>query len=283
MAKANEVAVAMISLGLTQVAEMVKAAWNIIDNPEKSQTNNNTINNNNNNNHDNNNAQQELVLEANYFVSHYKEKMAATTSPNLVGSKFDEYSKFIESGGIDMTKKVDEIPNGPIISGSMVLGEHLKSLLRPTEPIPEQLLDWLAFTTGSTSRLHLTSLGSYNIDNNGSFSFPVMAASASLSFPFQQNGNILGIYVISPICVNVLEESDEKLENGKKKKKLTTHQMKAICFNEFEDEKLKTLVTYPCFKKAAAKINMVLPGYCKVAGLHSKLAILIHFLGWTAR
>jgi hypothetical protein len=243
----SEVIITMISTGLPQVKAMVTTAWT------------------------------------------YSNKMIPE-SPGLVASTYDDYVLFQSEvqktnkegsslldkipANIEDSSLLDKIPDGPITSRSMLNGEDLNNLLNPNDSISvsERLLDWLALYTGSTSRLHLTSLCSYNIDtgNNGSFAFPVMAASASLSFPFKQNGNILGIYAFTPIS------------NGKE-----THQMRVICVNvnnEFSsDETLKNRLAKPCFKKAAAKINMVLPAYCKVSGYHNKLAIIIHFLGWTVR
>ena len=198
MAQVNEVVVAMISTGLPQEKQMVDNAWEYQHPNEIPESPINDF--------------AKCVCEI--FTN------AAAKPPGLISSTCENYIYFqdriIELLGIESDDEIQKvrdfigpllvkIPDGPITSGSMLYGEDLKNLLSPDGSISvsERLLDWLALYTGSTSRLHLTSLCSYDVETN-KFPFPIMPLTSSLSLPFKINRlKIQGIYTFSPISMPV--------------------------------------------------------------------------------
>ena len=215
MAQVNEVVVAMISTGLPQDKKMVDNAWEY-EYPGSNEIPESPVND-----------FAKCVCEI--FTN------AAAKPPGLLSSTCENYIYFqdriIELLGIESDDEIQKvrdfigpllvkIPDGPITSGSMLYGEDLKNLLSPDGSISvsERLLDWLALYTGSTRRLHLTSLCSYDVGTN-KFPFPIMPVTSSLSLPFKINRlkiQALGIYTFSPISMPVTSRLSTKTEKEPK-------------------------------------------------------------------
>ncbi len=202
MAKVKEAVQALISSGQPQGTKMVEVAWRIVRKL---------------------NLKNVIMMEStqeNRFVSRYRE-IVSTEIPTLVGSTYAEYLQFEKSisANSDEFNFSENIPDGPLISSSILHGKDLKQLLQLDDSISYRMLDWLALYTSSTGssrtcRLHMTSLCTYNLDRkHNSFSFPVMADSVacSLSFPFIMNGEIQGICAVSPSTTKAYKNASHEV------------------------------------------------------------------------
>lgn len=184
----------MISIG-SRLEDMVTKAWK----PEDSATNQNITPN----------AQDDVIPTLATSIKEYirfQDFYTGTNTSNDHDDDSEQMDKISTNGEslkdllyTKLNELVDKIP-----TNSMLHGESLKDLLGPDDDsaISNRLLDWLALYTGSTSRIHLTSVCNCELatsSSNISFSFPTMLVTSSLSFPLKINGKIHGICAFSPM------------------------------------------------------------------------------------
>ena len=59
--------------------------------------------------------------------------------------------------------------------------------------------------------------------------------------------------------------------------------MRAISVKDLGKDERDSVAIHKLNQAAKVHANMVLPRYCKVAGLHGNFTIITHFLDWTVR